>query len=128
MRLLSALVMCFVGSTAGAWGSEFQRRSEAEMEERSRQWRERENASWLAESQAIGEKLAAMNGTSVRFNPDARTSPSGSGLFEDIVSGEWILGNGGVCVRTVWTERVVCKGGQGYSLKTQPTPQKRSKR
>lgn len=121
MRLIAFVLLVLTCSSSLAWfveaGPETDGSSKTKLEDFRRQRLDRENAEFVAESQVIGARLAALNNTTVVFNRDVRHRPVESRIYEDLVAGEWILGTGAVCLRTVWTEQVICHGAQGFSLK-----------
>ena len=112
LGFFTAVLFCF---SASAQTSQFQTRSDAETEQMLERMHQNENARFMERQQHIGELLAAKNNTTVTFNPNVRTSPDA--IFEDAVAGEWVLGNGGVCVEGVWSQFVYCKGAVGLSVK-----------
>jgi hypothetical protein len=126
MKSFIFLFVCLNSAAAFAWEGEFQRRRDAEVEEMSRHSQEVENAHFMAESQVIADRLAAINNTSVSFNPNVRNSPAPMG--EDLVAGEWNLGNSGVCVRSVWTDAVYCNGAIGFSNRKIASHKKRRRK
>lgn len=112
--VLGILVPAVICTSAFAQQGEFERRSRVEMEAISQRLHQAEENQFMAESQEIANKLAVINNTNATFNPNVRNSPAG----EDLVAGEWLLGNGGVCVRGVWTNAVFCKGAKGFIYRT----------
>ena len=117
---LLATVACF---SAHAQESNFERYDRAHSEEIFQRMHESQQNNFLAQGQKIADKLAAINSTTVTFNPNVATEPSGLGS-DEYAAGEWLLGNGGVCVLGVWTKTVYCHGAKGFSLR--PTGRSKS--
>ena len=106
------IAILIVPLSASAKIDSFDQRSEKEISQSQKSAaREREQRR-NAENESISLRLEEINGTSVSFYPNVRNYNPGG---EDVRLGEWRLGNGGVCVRALWTGNVICKNASGYN-------------
>jgi hypothetical protein len=116
MKFLICFALTSLSLSAFAQQSEFQRRDHEDMEQFSQRLHDIDERNYKMVSEDIGSKLATLNYTTVTFDPNVHMESKYIGS-DQYMQGEWVLGNGGVCVLGEDTEYVYCNGAQGFSYK-----------